>query len=50
MKTKLIVISIVSAAILLVGASRISKTAQPKKTDSHIVSKGTIGGFAAEDK
>lgn len=50
MKTKLIVIGIISAGILLVGASRINKSAQSKKADSHIVSRGTIGGFAAEDK
>jgi hypothetical protein len=50
MKTKLLVISIISAAILLAGASRTNKTAQSQKADSHIVSQGTIGGLAAEDK
>jgi len=47
MKTKTIIIAIVSAAILFVGAAKVSKSSSQGEP---IVSKGTIGGLAAEDK
>jgi len=48
MKSKGLILAIVSAAILFLGAARISKMSTTEK--SATVSKGTIGGLVSEDK